>query len=333
MRIGTTCRSMTEEEIEKRYIDSLTITEKQIEDIEVLRDDFTFNKFKKYLLVKGILVNDDTFYKNFNLITKTSKFNILAELLADDNMNSIKVSVFEGKDKSTFIKRNEYGYTCLLESLDKILTYCESLNETFVDLSVRPRIEKRMFNAEAFKEAWINACVHNKWSEQLCPAVYWFEDRLEIVSYGGLPKNLTKEEFLEGKTEPVNKALMKIFLQCGIVEHSGHGVPIVVREYGENAYKFSQNMITVTIPFYKPNYESDDQNENNSRKNIPDKLTKSSIRVLELVKINPKITQEEITLQTNLSLSTIKRALKTLTDNGIIKRIGSNRNGYWEIIK
>ena len=156
----------------------------------------------------------------------------MAELLADDNMNSIKVSVF--------IKRNEYGYTCLIESLEKILMYCDTLNETFIDVSVRPRIEKRMFSSEAFKEAWINACVHKKSSEQLCPAEYWFEDRLEIVSYGGLPRNLTKEEFLEGKTEPVNKKLMKIFLQCGIVEHSEHGVPIVVREYWEEAYKFSE---------------------------------------------------------------------------------------------
>lgn len=146
-------------------------------------------------------------------------------------MNSIKVAVFKEVDKSEFIKRNEYGYTCLLDSLDKVINYCDALNETFIDLSVRPRKEQRLFSSEAFKEAWINACVHNKWSEELAPAVYWFDDRLEIVSYGGIPKNLTKEEFLFGKTEPVNKDLMNIFLQCGIVEHSGHGVSIVVKEY------------------------------------------------------------------------------------------------------
>lgn len=104
VRIGTTCRSMSEDEIEKRYIDSLTITEKSIVDIAVLRDDFTFDKFKRYLVEKGIHINEETFYKNFNLIIKDGKFNILAELLADDNMNSIKVSVFKGKDKSVFPK-------------------------------------------------------------------------------------------------------------------------------------------------------------------------------------------------------------------------------------
>ncbi len=95
---------MSEDEIEKRYIDSLTITEKSIVDIAVLRDDFTFDKFKRYLVEKGIHIKEETFYKNFNLITKHGKFNILAELLADDNMNSIKVSVFKGKDKSVFTK-------------------------------------------------------------------------------------------------------------------------------------------------------------------------------------------------------------------------------------
>ena len=164
-----------------------------------MRDDYTFNKLKQYLISHGIHIQEETFYKNFGLCTSDGKFNLLADILADENMNSIKVAVFKGKDKSVFIKRNEYGFTCLIESLEKVINYCDALNETFIDVSVRPRKEHRLFNSEAFKEAWINACVHNKWSEELSPAVYWFDDRLEIVSYGGIPKNLTKEEFLSGK--------------------------------------------------------------------------------------------------------------------------------------
>ncbi len=44
------------------------------------------------------------------------------------------------------------------------------------------------------------------------------------------------------------------------MEHSGHGVPIVVREYGEKAYTFSENMITVTIPFEKPGRKTGKRN-------------------------------------------------------------------------
>ena len=80
VRIGTTCRSMTEEEIERRYIESLSIPEKAIKDIPVLRDDLTFAKLKQYLISKGIHINETTFYKNFGLVTADGKFNLLAEI-------------------------------------------------------------------------------------------------------------------------------------------------------------------------------------------------------------------------------------------------------------
>ncbi len=329
VRIGTTCRSMTEDEIEQRFTESISIPEKAIKDIPVLREDLTFAKLKQYLISKGIHVSENTFYKNFSLVTADEKFNILADILADENMNSIKVSVFKGKDKSEFIKRNEYGYTCLIESLEKVINYCDALNETFIDVSVRPRKEQRLFSGEAFKEAWINACVHNKWSEELAPAVYWFEDRLEIVSYGGIPKNLTKEEFLSGKTEPVNKELMKIFLQCGIVEHSGHGVPVVVREYGENAYTFSQNMITVTIPFNKPKKIKNEPV--NEPINEPVKLTKSATKVFQFIQGHSDSTIDDIATAVSVSRETVKRALKALKEKGYIVRVGSDKTGHWEI--
>lgn len=320
---------MTEEQIEERYTQTINIPEESIKNITVLRDDYTFNKLKQYLVSHGIHINDESFYKNFGLITADGKFNILADILADDNMNSIKVAVFKGTDKSAFAKRNEYGFTCLIESLEKVINYCDALNETFIDVSVRPRKEQRLFNDEAFKEAWINACVHNKWSEELSPAVYWFDDRLEIVSYGGIPKNLTKAEFLSGKTEPVNKDLMKIFLQCGIVEHSGHGVPIVVREYGEKAYTFSKNMITVTIPFNK-NVLLKDQNVGI---NVGIKMSDTEQRVIECIKQDNKLSAEAIAIKIGVTERTVSRTLKKLKEKQFIMRIGSNKTGFWKIIQ
>lgn len=329
VRIGTSCRSMTEDEIERRYAESVSIPEKAIKDIPVLRDDYTFSKLKQYLISHGIHISEDTFYKNFDLLTLDGKFNMLADILADENRNSIKVAVFKGKDKSTFVKRNEYGYTCLIESLEKVLNYCDALDETFIDVSVRPRKEQRLFNSEAFKEAWINACVHNKWSEDLAPAVYWFDDRLEIVSYGGIPKNLTKEEFLSGKTEPVNKELMKIFLQCGIVEHSGHGVPIVVREYGENAYTFSENMITVTIPFSKIKNTTPESGAVNGVVN----LTVRETTIINKIKEQPTISKKELVLLTGIPKTSLDRVLASLKEKGLIERVGSDKTGYWSILQ
>ena len=59
---------------------------------------------------------------------------------------------------------------------------------------------------------------------------------------------------------------MKIFLQCDIVDQSGHGVPIIVREYGEKAYKFSESSITVTIPFDRTGFNVENTQENTQEK-------------------------------------------------------------------
>ena len=82
------------------------------------------------------------------------------------------------------------------------------------------------------------ACVHNKWSESNHPGIYVYNNRMEIESFGGIPKVLTKEQFLKGKNEPVNKQLFDIFKACNFTEESGHGVPSVVSVYGEDAYVF-----------------------------------------------------------------------------------------------
>lgn len=324
IRVGTSCRSMTEEQIESKFLEGLANEEKQISEISVLRDDYTFNILKQSLVSHGIHINEETFYKNFHLITGSGQFNILADILADNNMNSIKVAVFNGTDKSDFVKRNEYGFTCLLESLKKVIDYCDALNETNIDLFVRPRKETRLFNAEAFKEACINACVNNKWSNGVPPAVYWFSNRLEIVCYGGIPKNLTKEEFLSGKTDPVNKDLMKIFLQCGIVEQSGHGVPIVVKQYGENAYEFSENMIKVTIPFNK--------SKKGVASKVAGKLNTTQERIVNLMLDNPQITIAELQRILKMSDYGTRKSVKSLNEKGIIKRVGSDKTGSWKVL-
>ena len=50
-----------------------------------------------------------------------------------------------------------------------------------------------------------------------------FEDKIEIISVGGLPDGLTLDEFYEGK-KPVNLELQQIMVQLDYIEQMGHGV-------------------------------------------------------------------------------------------------------------
>lgn len=56
-------------------------------------------------------------------------------------------------------------------------------------------------------------------------------------------------------------------------------------------------------------------------------------RIIELITNNNRITQNEIANIIGVNVRTIKRNFKILIDNSIIERIGSDKTGYWQILK
>lgn len=53
-------------------------------------------------------------------------------------------------------------------------------------------------------------------------------------------------------------------------------------------------------------------------------------KTLAIITEEPSITQLELKDKLQISLMSVKRLIKTLQDNGMIERIGSNRKGYWK---
>lgn len=74
--------------------------------------------------------------------------------------------------------------------------------------------------------------VHNDWTISE-PLVSFFDDRIEITSRGGIPREIIRENFFNGVSHPRNSVLMRIFLKLGIVEHTVHGIPKIIEKYGK----------------------------------------------------------------------------------------------------
>ena len=276
---------------------------------------------------KGFHINDETFNVNYSLLTENGKFNKMANLLADENDVSIKVATFNGSDKTEFVKRNEYGFQCLLIAMEKAMNYCDAINDTFVKVGELQRKEKKMFHFDAFKEAWINACVHNDWKQGTSPAIYVFQDRMEIVSIGGIPSGMTKEQFLRGESRPVNEELMRIFMACGIVEQSGHGVPLIVKEYGEKAYTFEGDFIKVTIPFDTTGFARTKEVTGEVTGEV--KLSEKEKIVYDLILVDPYIKRKDLMSKSGYSKNTIDNIIKQLKIKSIIKGRTSDKGGKW----
>ena len=127
---------------------------------------------------------------------------------------------------------------------------------------------------------------------------------------------------------------MDIFKSCRIVERSGHGVPEVVKVYGKNAYKFSVNTITVTIPFDKNGFNQDGTVNGTVNATVNDGvLSKPEKLIMDAISLNGDITRKEMCEQTNLSLRTVARTLDSLKDKGLIYRVGSDKTGHWKIVE
>lgn len=223
-----------------------------IENTESEYQDLTFEQLFVYYGVKGITLNRQTFKKNLGLLTPQGKYNLLAQLLSDNSHLPIRFSLFKGKTKaSTMYAVREFGNMSLLMTLDRVLDYGEILNVPQADERNRivERKEVMLFDADAYREAIINAFVHNLWVTGNEPMFTVYEDRIEILSRGTLAPEQTIDGFFAGESVPVNKKLSEIFLQLHISEKSGRGVPKILETYGKGAFEFRENSIVVTIPF------------------------------------------------------------------------------------
>ena len=297
--------------------------------------DLSFGKLFTYYSGRGITLREETFRQNLGFLTKTNKYNILAQLLSDDSHIPIRVSIFRGKTKaSPLFSIKEFGNTCLLNSLEKLIQYGDVIN--LIRTDERNRVLERkdipLFDARAFSEALINAFVHNKWLDGNAPMITIYSDRIEILSRGTLAPKQTREGFFHGESVPVNQKLSDIFLQLHISERSGRGVPKIVSVYGRDAFEFRENSIVVTLPFTEIDSEDTASSELTKEQN-QEKLNPTQKKILKELRNNPNITQSALMSRLKISNSTAYKNIRYLKENNYIERVGSNKKGYWKIIE
>lgn len=180
-----------------------------------------------------------------------------------------------------------------------------------------------------FREAVINAVLHNKWVEGNEPMISVFSDRIEILSRGTLAPAQTMEGFFLGESIPVNEKLSEIFLQLHISEKSGRGVPKITEMYGKDAFSFRENSIVVTIPFERINKVG-----NKVGKKVGDKKPLNSRRqkIIAEMRDNPNITTAELHSILGVSETAVENNISFLRENGYIERVGSKKAGYWKVL-
>ena len=326
IRIGSSCREMSELQIKERYKMRFFDDDIIVSSPTNLKT-LSFFTLKNSYLEMGYKLNDDTFETNLKLVNNNGDYNVMAELLSDNNRYSLIFVKFSGINKASISQRSDYGNKSIIFGFKQMMNRIASENICISNTTVRPRIDTYLFDYDSVNEAIVNAIVHNDWSIAE-PQVSFFHDRIEILSHGGLPHTLSLEDFYRGISKPRNIRLMKIFSDLDIVDHTGHGIPIIIEKYGRDAFEISDNHIIVTIPF-----DSEVMKSINVGINVGINLNAMERKIIELILNDPTLTAEKLSIEINKTKRTAERYLKSLQEKGYIERSGSNKNGYWKVLK
>ena len=326
VRVGSSKERMTERMIDDMYAKRVKHT---LKEIDSPRQELTFNQLKIYYEEHNLMLNDN-FLQNLDLLTSNGKYNYNAFLLADENNVSIKVVKYLGTDKMELVKNQEYGYRCLITATQRILDRLDAENTTYAKIEYFGRKEQEMIDSAALKEAVINAIVHNDYSYGNSPIIELYSDRIEITSAGGLPQQLSKEDFFRGVTAPRNKELIRVFKDVDLIENIGSGILRILKVYYRNSFIFMDNFLRVSFKYRENPFEYDQEN---NQENYQKQLNETQDKIIALIKQNPSITQKEMARMLDISREKIKYHIAVLKENNIIIREGSTKKGNWKILK
>lgn len=343
-RIGTQASPMTQNMIDGFFSRRILNT---LHNVVSPNQELTFTQLKIYYQEKGYDAAGSYFLKNLDLFTEDGKYNYAAYLMADHNGTSIKVARFRGTEKLDIVERNEFGRCCLIKSALNVLERLNVANTTVVRVGGKAqRKEIRLIDPAALREAVLNAIIHNDYINGAYPVFEIYDDRIEIISSGGLPVGLSEKEFFAGRSLPRNKELMRIFSDMDLCEQLGSGMKKILRIYPQSVFSVSERFIDVRFDYAEEAMEilweqnqADNQKPNVSDDRINDRInviingriTEIERNIMELISEQPNATTDMFCQKTGKTARTVSRALKSLQEKGYLKRIGSRKSGVWEI--
>lgn len=278
--------------------------------------DILCQKLKEYIQIETF--NQDTL-KTLNLYNSTTGYNNAAGILADKNHFPGIDMVKFGENISIIHKRTTFDNISILAVYEKV-------SEVFKDYyqyeeikgTDRKKVEK--IPEAAFREAIANALIHRAWDVESQIKVSMFDDRIEIISPGGLPSGITEDEYLSGKLSVLrNRNLANVFYRLGFVEIFGTGITRIKQLYEEGLkqpdFEVSENTIKIVLPVFE-------QNQN---------LTEDERKIYKLLSRTMLKSISEIAPYVDFGKSKTTQILKEMCKKGVVKIEGRGRGTKYVI--
>ena len=311
------------------------ITEKEFKD-------FTFNTLKEEFRNEKDIEITDNDLKSFELISKDNRLTNAAVLFSDQNNHTgsfISCTRWDGLEKIDAKDDIEY-YGSIISQIKNTMEFVKKhMSNGWTRTGEVRRKNIPEYDLEAVREAVINAESHRQYLFRGAQIEFgMYDDRIEIMSFGGIDFGYTLEELLSKHlSSRRNPLICDIFSRLDYMERRGSGIKKIMDAYAKDKKKPKFEIIgknTFCVTFYSRLYKEKNDTANdtaNDTLNDTVKLNKTEMKILEIIIKNPSITQDEIAKEMNIAIITVKRNTNKLKEKGIIERVGADKNGHWEI--
>ena len=197
---------------------------------------------------------------------------------------------------------------------------------------------------EAVREALLNTLVHADYYGRQGTVVIKGLDRMSFANPGDMRISL-KTALEGGISDPRNTTLMKMFGLIGVGERAGSGVPSIVSVWSDATgvvptYKqsFAPERVEFIIKMSSLSGTSADNlpvanTIGTTEKTVEKSSQKSSQKILELIAVNTTISTQEMADSIGISRRAIAKIIAKLQTEGILRRIGPDKGGHWEIVE
>jgi len=250
--------------------------------------------------------------KTLELYSDTKGANNAAALLADSNDFYGTQIVRFGDSVSIILDREEFVHVSILKQYDHSVSMYRKYYQ-YEQIKGSQRETVQLIPESAFREAVANALVHRIWNTQANISISMFPDRIEIVSPGGLPKGISKEDYLKGGISILrNRIIGNVFFRLHLIERFGTGIRRINEEYKDATqkpiYDITDNTIRITLPVFQKNNH----------------LTADENRIYSLLK-HKSMPSSAVSSETGFGRSKTLRLLNKLVADGFVSVSGTGR--------
>ena len=250
--------------------------------------------------------------KTLELYNESKGYNNAGELISDHNHFSGMDIVLFG-ESIDIIKDRE-----ILTGISIIQMYHRSIDlfnqyYTYEEINGSDRKKKELISEKAFREAVANALVHRAWDVKANIQIAMYDNRIEIVSPGGLYGGLSKDNYLKGMISILrNPIIGNIFFRFNYIEKFGTGIKRILNAYSNNKispqFEIDANFIKITLPILLEQLD----------------LTKDEEHIYGLIS-NLKMSSGEIVAKSDFGRSKTLNILKKLVEETYIQTSGNGR--------